>query len=468
MKNFRGIKLSLIIGSLAIISITLSMALGFHSAHRAQQTSLENSYLANNEQYAHKLAYSSGTLLKNFQLSLSKDLKRLEILSDKALYDELDQIFVNRKNYFNSMLFVNENLKVKAISSPFNTVKIGDIIQTDGFKEAITKREPFISKPYTGATGKMLILVTMPRFTEEGEFKGMLAGTIYLHEPNVLNETITQNFYSNGSYVFVIDNLGHIIYHPNKDLVGTYISEKNAATINESTSKKVILTNTEEQQLYVGYAKEPYTEWTFNVATPSSVIEQPSNDLLKNMLANLLPSFILIIVFALLLAFRISKPLHILATFSEKISTKKGDINFDIPQFKSSIYEVRQLQNSLKQTMQELQHRIHQLDIDVQTDALTGLYNRRTFNLAIQDHLKSDIPFSLIFIDIDFFKKVNDTYGHLVGDDVLKFLAKMMHELSRDGDLCFRYGGEEFAIIIPNNDKDTAFAVADRLRKSWK
>ena len=67
-------------------------------------------------------------------------------------------------------------------------------------------------------------------------------------------------------------------------------------------------------------------------------------------------------------------------------------------------------------------------------------------------------------LDIDFFKKVNDTFGHLKGDDVLIYLARTMKELSREGDLCFRYGGEEFAIIVPYGDAETATVIAERLR----
>ena len=99
---------------------------------------------------------------------------------------------------------------------------------------------------------------------------------------------------------------------------------------------------------------------------------------------------------------------------------------------------MKQLYQSIELAFQEIKHHIHQLDIEVQTDALTGLANRRTFDLVINEQIHNDTSFSLILLDIDFFKKVNDTFGHLKGDDVLKFLASTMQELSREGDLCFR------------------------------
>ena len=167
---------------------------------------------------------------------------------------------------------------------------------------------------------------------------------------------------------------------------------------------------------------------------------------------------------AIMISRSISRPLHILAKYTETIINPKGKMNVEFPKIKSTIYEVKQLYNSIDLAFQEIKDHINQLDTAIQTDALTGLANRRTFDLVINEQIQNHSPFSLIFLDIDFFKKVNDTFGHLVGDDVLKFLSHTMQELTRDGDLCFRYGGEEFAIIVPYGDRDTAIDIAERLR----
>lgn len=160
----------------------------------------------------------------------------------------------------------------------------------------------------------------------------------------------------------------------------------------------------------------------------------------------------------------ISRPLNILAKYTEKIAAPTGKMDLEFPKIKSTIYEIKQLYESIHIAFQEITNHINQLDTAVQTDALTGIANRRTFDLVIQEQIQNHIPFSLILLDIDFFKKVNDTFGHLIGDDVLKYLTHTMQKLSRKGDLCFRYGGEEFAIIVPYGDKDTAISVAERLR----
>ena len=102
------------------------------------------------------------------------------------------------------------------------------------------------------------------------------------------------------------------------------------------------------------------------------------------------------------------------------------------------------------------------------TDPLTGLWNRRELSSACSNALTRATlekhPSSLIVMDIDHFKNVNDAYGHERGDAVLQAVAEMLTAESRDSDIVARYGGEEFAILLPDCDLDTASDVAERLR----
>jgi two-component system, cell cycle response regulator len=104
------------------------------------------------------------------------------------------------------------------------------------------------------------------------------------------------------------------------------------------------------------------------------------------------------------------------------------------------------------------------------TDALTGLYNRRYFEVHLQKLLqKNDAnkkSLSLLIIDIDHFKSVNDTHGHAVGDEVLKIFAKRIQDSLRSFDLVARLGGEEFVVILPDVSTDMAYFVSERLRRA--
>ncbi|MDP3427196.1 MAG: GGDEF domain-containing protein, partial [Humidesulfovibrio sp.] len=103
-------------------------------------------------------------------------------------------------------------------------------------------------------------------------------------------------------------------------------------------------------------------------------------------------------------------------------------------------------------------------------DELTELYNRRYFNDAIQREVERfkrfAQRFSLVMLDVDHFKRFNDSYGHPVGDDALKNVAAALRETARTFDHVVRYGGEEFALILPHTDAEQATAAAERLRQA--
>lgn len=101
-------------------------------------------------------------------------------------------------------------------------------------------------------------------------------------------------------------------------------------------------------------------------------------------------------------------------------------------------------------------------------DPLTGLLNRRGFDTSFsalkEIYKRNKVPFSILFIDIDHFKKINDTYGHDIEDKVLSELAKILQENLRKSDLIVRWGGEEFVIILGNTDKEKAKKIAEKIR----
>ncbi len=108
--------------------------------------------------------------------------------------------------------------------------------------------------------------------------------------------------------------------------------------------------------------------------------------------------------------------------------------------------------------------------LSAHTDQLTGLNNRTSFSQSLQHEWdlakRYNAPFSLLMLDIDHFKKINDTYGHIAGDEALKTVAKTIKETIRDSDVAFRYGGEEFVVLLNNTSEPGASLLAERIRQN--
>jgi len=128
----------------------------------------------------------------------------------------------------------------------------------------------------------------------------------------------------------------------------------------------------------------------------------------------------------------------------------------------AAMLRIKTLQDQLRRTQQKLAEQAI-------TDELTGLKNRRAFDERLQEEFRraqrySD-PVSLIMLDLDNFKNVNDRFGHPFGDTVLRGAAEQIRTSTRDPDICARYGGEEFAVILPKTHLSGALSVAERI---WK
>jgi len=134
-----------------------------------------------------------------------------------------------------------------------------------------------------------------------------------------------------------------------------------------------------------------------------------------------------------------------------------------LKQLRQSIHFADRISNGLFKNNMILDEKVH-------FDSLTGIYNRRFLDDNIKRILntlsRSHGLLSVMMLDIDFFKAYNDTYGHSMGDDCLKAVAKQLSETGRADDCVIRYGGEEFVILLPNTDKSGAGITAARLLDS--
>lgn len=133
-----------------------------------------------------------------------------------------------------------------------------------------------------------------------------------------------------------------------------------------------------------------------------------------------------------------------------------------------SKHEIEYIDKLMKFTSVGIQNNIH-YEHSVK-DSKTGLYNHNFFVSRTNEELarcrRTRNSFSLIVMDIDLFKKFNDTYGHLAGDEVILHLAEKLRHTIREGDILSRFGGEEFTVLLPDTDRKEAFITAERIRNN--
>lgn len=133
------------------------------------------------------------------------------------------------------------------------------------------------------------------------------------------------------------------------------------------------------------------------------------------------------------------------------------------------LFEGIRLQHANASLAAQLRTALQKVELDAATDALTGQWNRRALDDALKQQVErraaSGRPFSILMLDIDFFKNINDEFGHMVGDDVLRAFAQRLREFLRADDFCARFGGEEFVVVLPDTPLATAMEIGERIRK---
>jgi diguanylate cyclase len=152
------------------------------------------------------------------------------------------------------------------------------------------------------------------------------------------------------------------------------------------------------------------------------------------------------------------------------------DLKSEFMQQSCTMGPLRDHNNSIKSlfiTVQDVtdmviyEHKLLEMNL---RDGLTGIYNRRFLEVRLKEEFERNKRYlrnlSLIMFDIDFFKRVNDTYGHLCGDFILQSIASRVATLIREGDCLARYGGEEFCCILPETGINGALIIAERIRKT--
>lgn len=263
----------------------------------------------------------------------------------------------------------------------------------------------------------------------------------------------------------MIDRNNKLIYHSDNKLIGEIFTDSNLIDVVKSNQAgEVDIKNNEGVEVLIGYSTSYSTSWIIVVEKTKSITLAKLNKIFEKIYVDSIPLLIICFLFIFWSSKRIARPLNILAENAKNLSDEQSEDR--IKEINSWYFEAQEIKKSLMLSARLFHKSVRRLKDDLNIDALTKLGNRRRFDSALIKLQESDHRFSILCIDIDYFKRINDTYGHDVGDSVLKSLSEALINICRSDDIPCRVGGEEFIIILPGIDKIVATQIAERLRSN--
>lgn len=326
----------------AFLSFVLAIASMLWSSYQINSQTLKENTLENNRVYAQKLAQTTDAYLNTTLQTLSYSARELAgfIDNDEKIMQEAERL-KNQMNSFNSIIITNAEGKILA-TSPENLNFRNKFLNSEGGKQALTEKRTIISSPYVGISDRLVILISTPIFDVNQNYLGLVGGTLYLKEFNVLHALLGEHFYEDGSYVYVVDQNGKIIYHQKSKRILDDVNDNEVVQkVLNGENGASQLVNTQGIDMLAGYAPIPVANWGIVSQRETNV----SVTMLKTMFFASLPLLIFSLLVIFLISNKIARPLNQLAHFLE-INTDKNQ-EADLRQINTFYYEAIELKKAL-------------------------------------------------------------------------------------------------------------------------
>ncbi|GAB6158862.1 sensor domain-containing diguanylate cyclase [Desulfotomaculum varum] len=482
----RRIRTSLLIGFMLFI-ILPALAVGLFSyvqTKKVMEQSVFNSlhYLVNAQENAINNWF---TARKHFLEGLAQN-EKITGLEYRAMQNVLSNALKMDEN-FRTLMFVGADGEIKADPIYQADLKKINVVDREYFRQALEGKTYVSEVLYSKITREPVIVIATP-VKKEQQIAGVLFGAVNI---NVITKLVQQNYPGTGGQAYLMNQEGLIINRLQPEQANGLTEQKPdnkpAHQLSRGISGQGIYTNYLNKQVFGVY------RWLPSVKLGLVVEKEYSRALLENGLATYLKVVLastviigLFINFALYYSRRLSQPLEQLAAEVNSIAEGKFRSVVDMQankEVQALVYainnmsgnlcqktnQLNKLVNQLEQSAAELQQEKNKLAQISITDELTGLYNRRYVNQELDRFTRLSRTLSknisVMMLDLDHFKAVNDTYGHAAGDAVLKEFARLIKLCSRRTDVVGRFGGEEFIIILPFISGQQVKDIAERIRQ---
>jgi diguanylate cyclase (GGDEF)-like protein len=451
---------------ICLFFVFLALGNSLHAAYQVQHGLLLQHSLDTNRAYAEKLAHATDAFLASSAQAL--EAAALDVTESRldpvATQKELEQL-ASLTDAFNVIVAVDSSGKIFA-ALPHRASLVGARLQATQATQLLNAKDATaISSVFKGPADRWLSIVSRPIFSPDGSYAGFVGGAMYLQGGSALQNALDKLHYQDGSYFYIVDEVGTVVHHPNHDFIGS--SFKDAKPVPAVLRGEVGTQRTSDAEFndqLVSYAPIPFANWGVVAHRPTEVALSNINELFFRTFYYSLPLFIISLLAIWWLARFIADPLRQLAEVAANLDNRA---NFSrIRSIKGWYVEANLIRKGLLQSFSAVGHRMRKLHREGSTDPLTGLVNRRGLDAAIGKLMEAAQNVAVVTVDVDHFKAVNDRYGHAVGDDVLKTITASIMAKARREDVVARVGGEEFVILLPKTGLEPAVLFAERLRSA--
>lgn len=423
--------------------------------------------------YELRVFSSSYELSENVEKALRGGGTRVQVL--RRSQDYLKSVQNKFSDYED--LFVLDPTGAVIVASTKQTARVS--LPHDWQKQARLDQPILTGAHWDDDRGKTVMTVAVPLKTANGRFLGVLAATLNFGSMEAVLRQWSQG-QTRHLYIVKLDGTRVLssLLSP-KSVLTTKLPEQATRTFFAGEPGELVQMNYDNLDVLAVMQQIPRLGW-------GVVAEKNYEDAYRALVnirnVTLMSTAWLLMgvgLIAYLLSLSIIGPLTRLTEGAARVAG--GDLSVEIAadppreierlatMFNTMVAYLREAQQELTSVNLALNERNQDLEAISSTDALTGLHNRRrmldALNTEVARHGRHGRSFSIVMVDVDHFKKYNDTYGHPAGDALLKKVGGVLKSSLRTNDFAARYGGEEFLILLPDQDQKGAVEVAERIRQ---
>lgn len=450
---------------LCLFFVILALGNSLYAAHKVQHGLLLRHSFDTHRAYAEKLAHVTDSFLESSAgviQAAALDVSQSQ-LDPAAIQQELDQL-ASVTDAFNAVIVVDKSGKVTA-SKP-DTDLLNFVLEAPQARQLLNAHESTaVSGVFKGPSGRWLTIIAHPVSTSDGGYAGFVGGIVFLQSGSALQQALRELRVQVGAYFYIVDEDDAVVYHPAQELIGSPIEDmESGPQVLPGAAELQSSSGLESDDQLVSYAPIHFANWVVIAKRPTRLALSNLDELFLQTFYYSLPLFIISLLAIWWLSRFIAYPLRELAEVAGNLDNRA---NFSRIRFIKDWYvEAAMIREGLLRSFSAVGSQMRKLSLEGRTDPLTGVVNRRGLDTAIGKLAETAQSVAVVIMDVDYFKAVNDDFGHAAGDEVLKAITVLIKAIARKEDLVARIGGEEFVVLLPETSLDSARRFADRIRST--